>query len=105
MAWTSRSVAAAASAARHSSPSLAMVSGVGVRSTVARRSRLCAGGGLGVRLGLLHQGAERCRTRYREFRQALAIERHAGLLETVDELAVRETVLARGSVDANHPDA
>src|SRR6185503_18256031 len=38
-----------------------------------------------------------------EFRQALAIERDAGVLQTADELAVAQTVFARRRVDADDP--
>ena len=48
---------------------------------------------------------ERGRRRDRELRQALAIERVARRLQPGHELAVGEPVLARGGVDAHHPQA
>src|SRR5206468_2561743 len=35
--------------------------------------------------------------------QALAIERDAGIFQTADQLPVGQAVLARGRVDAHHP--
>src|SRR6476646_6293010 len=44
------------------------------------------------------------RTRHRELREALAIDRIAGGLEAGDELTVGQPVLACGSVDADDPE-
>src|SRR5256885_1055139 len=67
------------------------------------RARLCARGGFGGRLGLLGQRGKRRRARDGELREALSIERDAGVLQSVDELAVRQPVLARRGVDAHDP--
>src|SRR3989475_5173890 len=97
-AWRSRSDAAPASAASNSSRRRAMVVGVGMRSdTTSGRLRVC--------LCLLRQAGKRGRARDGELRQALAIERDAGVLQPVDQLAVGEAVLARGGVDADDPQA
>src|ERR1700738_3633326 len=61
--------------------------------------------GLGGRLGLLGEARKRRRTRDGELRQALAVERHTGVLQPVDELAVGQAVFARGGVDPHHPQA
>ena len=53
--------------------------------------------------GLLGERRERGGARDGELRQALAIERDAGVLQAVDELPVGEAVLARGGVDADDP--
>src|SRR5580700_4365374 len=56
-------------------------------------------------LRLLRQAGERGGARNRELRQALAIQRHAGVLQPADELAVVQPMLASGRVDADDPQA
>src|SRR5262245_38557657 len=56
-----------------------------------------------VCLGLLGEVRKRGRARRRELGQTLAIELHTGVLQTVDQLTVRQAVLARGGVDSDHP--
>src|SRR5204863_7214872 len=51
------------------------------------------------------EACERRRARNRELGQAFAVERDAGVLETVDELAVGEAVLARRGIDSNDPES
>ena len=58
-----------------------------------------------ARLGLLGQRRERRRAGDRQLREALAIERDAGVLQAVDQLAVGQAVLARRGVDADDPQA
>src|SRR6185437_12758485 len=54
-------------------------------------------------LGLLGQGRKRRRAGNCQLREALAIERDAGVLQAVDHLAVGQAVLARRGVDADDP--
>src|SRR5947207_14756180 len=56
-------------------------------------------------LCLLRDGGERSGAADRELGEALAIERDAGVLQAVDQLPVREPVLARRRVDADDPQA
>src|SRR5262245_42673738 len=70
----------------------------------SRREASGPRGGLCGALGLLREGGERGGTRDGEFGQALAIERHASVLQAADELPVRQTVLSSGRVDADDPE-
>ena len=56
-----------------------------------------------ARLGLLASEAKAAGLDDRQLREALAIERHARVLQPADQLAVGEAVLARGGVDADDP--
>src|SRR5919197_1001472 len=64
---------------------------------------LRAGRGLRGLLCLSRERRKRRRARDGELRESLAIEQHACVLETVDELPVGEPVLARGGIDADDP--
>src|SRR5207237_328118 len=73
---------------------------------------LCARGGLRRRwlrrslrgaLGLLGDRRKGGGAAHGEFGKALPIERDTGVLQPVDQLSVREPVLARGGVDADDP--
>src|SRR5262245_35283720 len=80
----------------------------GRASTSGRNARAWSGAGWGFRSafrvpGLLGELGERGGAGDGELRQALAIERHAGVLQTADERAVRQSVLAGRGVDAHHP--
>src|SRR5438105_78311 len=72
-----------------------------LRSRGGLRGRF--GGRLRGALHLRRELSEGRRTRNRQLRQALSIQRDTGLFEAADELAVSETVLARGRVDPDHP--
>src|SRR5205085_8421076 len=67
-------------------------------ATTDYRLRLRASG-----FGLGREFFKRGRTGNRELGKAFAVERHAGVLEAADELAVREAVLPCGGVDADDP--
>ena len=54
-------------------------------------------------LGLLGERRKRRGARDGDLRQTLPVERHAGVLEAVDELPIRQAVLACGGVDADDP--
>ena len=62
-----------------------------------------AGAGVGVGGGL-RQLRERGRARDGEIGELLAVDRIAGGLQARDQLAVGDPVLARGGVDAHHPE-
>src|SRR4051794_20451080 len=57
----------------------------------------------GRRAGDLHEGGEGGRLAHGEIGEDLAVDLHAGVLQTVDEPAVAEAVLAGGGVDAGDP--
>ena len=54
-------------------------------------------------MACLREAGKRRRAGDGELRQALAIERDAGVLQAADELTVGEAVLAGGGVDADDP--
>src|SRR5436190_11044441 len=56
-------------------------------------------------LGLARELGKSGRARDGDLGQALAVERDAGRLQALDELSVRQAVLARGGVDADDPQA
>src|SRR6266853_4361932 len=65
--------------------------------------KLCARGCFLRRLGLLGELRKRGRAGDGEFRQALAVERDAGVFQPADEPAVREAMLSGSRVDADDP--
>src|SRR5689334_7750690 len=66
--------------------------------------RLTTGGAVSCALCLFGEARKGARTRDGEFGEAFAVERDSGVLQSVYQLPVRETVLARGRVDAHDPE-
>src|ERR1700726_3036738 len=98
---------AARSWSSNSPRSLAMLPGSGLPASGARSDTSCqtlrVSRGFRRGLGLLGERRKRRGARDGDLGQALAVECHAGVLEAVDELPIRQAVNACGGVDADDP--